>query len=135
MFGKFRRLIGRLFSECLSSAPLMAKRFTTLRAVLSLQFQPRAGEPQRLCEGHSVAIDPAGRYLVVKVNADPANYLVRYSLADRTEQRLERSARYLFTSAPLAPHAIAADGRILFQIAPLDSWYWPAAVVDPQTGP
>jgi len=92
------------------------------------------GTPERLCSGHSVAVDPASRYLIIKHNAAPENYLVRYSLSDRTEQRIERSGKYRLTSAPLAPNAVGRDGRILVDVAPFDSWFWPAAIIDPQTG-
>lgn len=34
----------------------------------------------------------------------------------------------------LAPNAISRDGRIVVRVAPLDSWFWPAAIIDPQTG-
>jgi hypothetical protein len=92
------------------------------------------GEPETICLGHSVAVDPAGSYLIVKRNAAPENYLVRYSLADRTEQRVEFSGQYRITGFPLTPNAIGPDGRILVSVAPLHSWYWPAAVIDQRTG-
>jgi hypothetical protein len=35
---------------------------------------------------------------------------------------------------PLAGRAVRDDGRIAVRIAPLDSWFRPAAVFDPATG-
>jgi serine/threonine protein kinase len=92
------------------------------------------GAPVKLCAGHSIAVDPGGRFLLVKVNINPQNYLVRYSLTDRTEQRIERPPKFRLTSAPLAPNAVAPDGRVVADVAPFDSWFWPAAVIDPDTG-
>ncbi|MGH7968097.1 MAG: TolB family protein, partial [Limisphaerales bacterium] len=90
------------------------------------------GAPEKLHAGDSVAVDPAGRYLVIQISM-PERYLVRFSLSDHSEQRIKCSGRYRL-SVPLAPNAVAADGRIAVRVAPLDSWFWPAAILDPQTG-
>ena len=89
------------------------------------------GTPQKVHAGDSVAVDPGGRYLVIQLSL-PERYLVRLSLSDHSEQRIEHSGKYRL-SAPLAPNAIAPDGRIALRVAPFDSWFWSAAVIDPQT--
>ena len=35
---------------------------------------------------------------------------------------------------PPRPNAIARDGRSLARVSPFDSWFWPAAIIGPQTG-
>jgi hypothetical protein len=92
----------------------------------------RGGTPEKIHAGDSVAVDPAGRYLVIQL-ALPERYLVRVSLSDRSEQRIQRSGKYRL-SVPLAPNAITRDGRIAVRVAPVDCWFWSAAVIDPQTG-
>src|SRR5262249_52803000 len=54
--------------------------------------------------------------------------------SDRSEQRIPTSGRYPMSGFPLAPGAIGLDGRIAVQVSPLDSWFWPAAILDPRTG-
>jgi hypothetical protein len=91
------------------------------------------GTAEKLHVGDSVAVDPAGRYLVIPVISNAERYLVRLSLSDHTEQRIPISGNVRLT-AGLAPNAIARDGRIAVRVAPLDSWFWPAGIIDPQTG-
>jgi serine/threonine protein kinase/Tol biopolymer transport system component len=90
------------------------------------------GTPEKLHAGDSVAVDPAGSYLVIQLSY-PERYLVRFSLSDHTEERIRRSGKYGL-SVPIAPNAIARDGRIAVRAAPFDSWFWPAAILDPRTG-
>jgi hypothetical protein len=93
------------------------------------------GNPLKICPGHSVAVDPQGRYLVTKVNdASARNYLIQYSLTDRTQRRLELPDSHPMGANSLGPNAVGRDGRILVPVAPLDSWFWPAAIFDPGTG-
>jgi hypothetical protein len=92
------------------------------------------GEPQKLCAGKSIAVDPHGQYLVVKVESEAESYLIRYSLSDGAEQRIPNSGRYPLSGGPLGPAAIGPDGRIAVRVSPLDSWFWPAAILDPRTG-
>jgi len=93
------------------------------------------GEPKKLSAGNSVAVDPHGQYLVVKVDSETGSYLVRYGLSDRSEQRIPTSGRYPIHSLnSLGPSAIGPDGRIAVQVSPLDSWFWFVAILDPRTG-
>jgi hypothetical protein len=61
--------------------------------------------------------------------------LVRVPLAGGTEEPivLKGSVR-LSGGSNLAPNAVAPDGRIIHRIVSADSWFWPAAVIDPRTG-
>jgi hypothetical protein len=90
------------------------------------------GAAQKIHIGESVAVGPAGRYLVILIS-NPERHLVRFSLSDHTEERIKFSGKYRL-SEPIAPNAVATDGRIAVRVAPFDSWFWPAAILDPRTG-
>jgi hypothetical protein len=101
-------------------------------AVFSLPAE--GGKPRKLCEGNSVAVDPHGEYLVVKVDSQAGSHLIRYGLSDGQAQHMPLSGRYPLASDGLGPDAIHADGRIAVRVAPLDSWFWSAAILDPRSG-
>jgi hypothetical protein len=44
------------------------------------------------------------------------------------------SRRYPLASDGIAFNAVHPDGRIAVRVAPLDSWFWTAAILDPRTG-
>jgi serine/threonine protein kinase len=92
------------------------------------------GTPARLCPGQSVAVDPNGQFLVIRTGRGSGEELIRYSLVDRTQQPLRIAGTYPLVMNRIASNAVAQDGRILLQVAPLDSWFWSAAVLDPKTG-
>ncbi len=39
-----------------------------------------------------------------------------------------------FPTLALATMCLVWDGRIAVRVAPFDSWSWPAAIINPQTG-
>lgn len=94
------------------------------------------GTPTKICAGQSVAMDPHGEFLVILVRGAEENFLVRYSFAKRTEERISVSGRYPIAADryALGPGAVGPDGRIVVMVAPLDSWFWSAAIIDPRTG-
>jgi len=92
------------------------------------------GEAQRLCAGNSLAVDPRGEFLVVKVDDPEGSYLARWGISDGQTQRIGMSRRYPLTSDGIAFNAVHPDGRIAVRVAPLDSWFWTAAILDPRTG-
>jgi hypothetical protein len=47
---------------------------------------------------------------------------------------LADDARLVSSGAPVSPNAVGKDGRILLQVANGSSWFWPAGILDPQTG-
>ena len=79
-----------------------------------------------------VAPDPRGEYLLIQVNQQEGTRLVRVQLSGGLETIVP--AQYPLVALPISPHAIAPDGRVALQIAPTDSWYWLAAILDPKTG-
>jgi eukaryotic-like serine/threonine-protein kinase len=93
------------------------------------------GAPERVRAGDGVAFTPDGRYLVVAFSDGKAHQLVRVPLAGGIEEPIVlNSSVRLSGGSNLAPNAVAPDGRIIHRIVSADSWFWPAAVIDPRTG-
>ncbi len=91
------------------------------------------GKPERVTAGNQVAIDPAGRYLVVSRITDAGAQLVRVPLDGGAEVPI---ALHGLHHAPggLMPNAIGRDGRIALEVVSPQSWFWPAAILDPAAG-
>jgi Tol biopolymer transport system component len=95
----------------------------------------RGGSATKLCAGRSVAVDPKGQYLVANAYGQSSpSEVFRYSLADQSVQRFTVPRGFSLANLPVAPNAVGPDGRILLQVAPLDSWFWRAAILDPRSG-
>ena len=95
------------------------------------------GEPRRIRAGDSIAVDPNGQYLVIKLNEKDGVRLVRHAVpgGDETEIPIRTNAGVrLVGMEALAPNALSRDGRIAVRVASSHSWYWPAAILDPRTG-
>jgi Tol biopolymer transport system component len=93
------------------------------------------GPPHKIRVGDAVAIDPGGRYLVIE--ADEASHVRLYHvpLDGSAEHEIEvHSDLRLASGVYLTSNAVAADGRIVVQVTPTSSWFWPAAILDPSTG-
>jgi hypothetical protein len=90
------------------------------------------GSPRKIRDGDGVAPDPGGKYLLVQVNQTDGTRLIRVPLSGGPEETL--ATPYPIVGLPLHSNAISPDGRIVLQVAPRDSWYWPAAILDPRTG-
>ena len=91
------------------------------------------GEPRKVHDGHQVAVDPTGRSLIVEVTARETVKLVRVPIAGGTEQPIPWSSKLRLISS-LSPSAVAPDGRIAVRVVSDDSWFWPAAILDPRSG-
>ena len=94
------------------------------------------GAPERVRAGEGVAFTSDGRHLVVAFNTDTkGGQLVRVPLDGGIEEPIVlKSSVRLSAGANLAPNAVAPDGRIIHRIVSADSWFWPAAVINPRTG-
>jgi hypothetical protein len=90
------------------------------------------GTPARVRDGNGVAVDPLGRYLVINLFEPDVVRLFRVPLDGSPEAEIPVAAGVRLARDPLAPNAVARDGRIAVRVA--QSWYWPAAIVDPTTG-
>ena len=91
------------------------------------------GEPQKLHRGLGVAVDPSGQSLVIFVTEQDTTRLLRLPLDGGPEVPIpiKSDLRLVYE---LGPNAIAADGRIAVRVASKESWFWPAAILDPRTG-
>ena len=93
---------------------------------------PEAGEPKELRAGDAIAVDPAGKFLLVEVGETPVIRLIRVPLDGSREQEIPRGETGRPASA-LTPNAIGRDGRILTPMGG-STWNWPAGILDPSTG-
>src|SRR5262245_26219917 len=84
-------------------------------------------------DADSVAISPDGEELIVQLNETGAIRLVRRGLRGGEEHTVPiRGVR--LTPWPLAPNAVARDGRLAIRVTRPDTWFWPAGILDPKTG-
>jgi len=92
------------------------------------------GTPRKVHAGDGVAVDPQGQSLIVSLNEKTGAQLVRVPIAGGADEpvRVRDETRLVLES--FAPNAVGPDGRIAVMLAPKDSWFWPAAVLDPKTG-
>jgi sugar lactone lactonase YvrE len=96
---------------------------------------PIAGGPRhRLADGNSVAPDPGGRYLVTQVIRGDGVHLLQVPLDGTAPHEIAIRGDMPIAPLPLAPNAVAPDGRILVEVVSRASWFWPAAILDPKTG-
>jgi hypothetical protein len=92
------------------------------------------GDPQKLRGADSVAISRDGRQLIIVLNEVSGIRLVRRGLPGGDEQEVPIRGDVRLTPWPIAPNAVARDGRIALRVSRKDSWFWPAAILDPRTG-
>jgi hypothetical protein len=59
---------------------------------------------------------------------------VAVPLAGGAERPIPFHGPLRLAPAPLSPGAVGPDGRIAVTVAPADSWYWSAGLLDPVTG-
>jgi Tol biopolymer transport system component len=93
---------------------------------------------QKIRPGVQVAVDPHGRYLVIEAVEQDTNRLIRVPLDGGAEEPIVIKSDFRLApqgSDALSPQAVASDGRILIRITARESaWYWPAAILHPETG-
>ena len=92
------------------------------------------GEPRQLAAGDSAVAAPDGSSLLVKLNEQSGSRLVRVPAAGGPAEPIPFAGGMRLTALPLAAAAIGKDGRILVQVASVDSWFWRVAILDPSTG-
>jgi hypothetical protein len=90
------------------------------------------GPPRKIRVGDFVAVDPAGRYLLVEVTGGPVIRLIIVPLDGGAEREVPRTGTQQSASM-IDPNAIGKDGRILMPLAS-SGWGWPAGVIDPRIG-
>jgi Tol biopolymer transport system component len=92
------------------------------------------GEPQQVRSADSVAVSPDGRDLIVVLNDAAGIRLVKRAYPGGTEQEIPLRSDFRLTPWPIGPNAVARNGQIVVRVTKRDSWYWPAAILDPRTG-
>jgi hypothetical protein len=95
---------------------------------------PSEGEPRRVCAGESIAADPGGQSLVVKVIEAPRTRLMRVPLDGTPAREIPLTGPFHLTLDPLASSAIGRDGRMVAPLASLDSWFFVPGIIDLKTG-
>jgi hypothetical protein len=93
------------------------------------------GAPRKIRNGDAVAADPGGRYLVIEADEASEVRLFHVPLDGSAEHEIQvHSDLRLASGVYLTSNAVGADGRIIVQVAPRSSWFWPAAILNPATG-
>ena len=92
------------------------------------------GEPRRIRGADSVAVSPDGRELIIVLNEAAGIRLVRRALPSGEEHDVPIHGDVRLTPWPIAPNAIYRSGQIAVRVTKKDTWFWPAAILDPRTG-
>jgi hypothetical protein len=95
---------------------------------------PPGGEPRKICAGESVAADPGGQSLIVKVIEAPQTRLLRVPLDGSPPREIPLTGPFHLTFDALASAAVGRDGRMVAPLASLDSWFFVPGIVDLKTG-
>ena len=91
---------------------------------------PETGGPSvRFTEGSDLAIDPAGRLLVIQTSQG----MVRLHLPSATAEPIALPAGIRLATASLSPSAIDRKGRILLDVVTPQDFDYKAAIVDSRT--
>jgi hypothetical protein len=59
---------------------------------------------------------------------------VRRALPSGEEREVPIRDDVRLTPWPIAPNAVARDGRIAIRVTTRNTWFWPAAILEPETG-
>ncbi len=93
------------------------------------------GRARRVRDGDGVAVDPAGKYLVIDVDEASQVRLFRVPLDGSAESEIfVRGDMRIPSGVHLTSNAVGPDGRIVVPAAPRSSWFWPSAILDPRSG-
>ena len=136
---RFGRLTGRLTgpkgAEINGLAPAPDGSTLYYTASGSVWTVPVAdGTPKKLRAADAVTVDPYRKELIVRLSEKNANRLVRVPLDGGPERSIPLQDGIRVAPQPLHPNAVGRDGRIVTQVTTPTSWFWPAGIIDPQTG-
>jgi eukaryotic-like serine/threonine-protein kinase len=95
---------------------------------------PESGEPQKICAGQSVAADPDGKSLIVKILEAPKARLLRVPLDGSSAHEIVLNGPFHLTFDPVSSAEISHDGRMLVPMASLDDWFFVPGIIDLATG-
>jgi hypothetical protein len=89
------------------------------------------GEPRRLLQGDSVALNPAGSDLYVKQNGMNPIRLVRVPGGGGQAQEITIPGSIRLSQERLTPTAVDGRGRIVVEVASPGSFYYGTSIIDP----
>ncbi len=92
------------------------------------------GETRKVREGQGVVADPAGRRLVIKVMEGSQTRLFSVPLDGSPEREIPLDQSIRVANSQFSTSSLNADGRLLVPLAPRDSWFNPAGIIDTATG-
>ena len=92
------------------------------------------GEPRKIHDGDGVAADPRGQDLIVQLNEKDNVRLVQVPVSGGPERAIPIRGEIHPAPLVLSPNAVNKDGRIVVEVGVKDSWFWPPAVLNPETG-
>jgi eukaryotic-like serine/threonine-protein kinase len=92
------------------------------------------GTPRKIHAGNGLAVDPNGREIIVNLNEKEGVRLVRVSLQDGSEKEIPLPENFRPSYLALSGNAMDPSGKLLVGIAPPDSCFFAAAVLDLKSG-
>ena len=92
------------------------------------------GTPQKIHEDQSVTVDPYRGGLIVTVSEGASLRLVRVPFSGGEETPIPMEEGFRPSDWYLHANAVGPDGKILLGVAEPSNWYWPPALLDPDTG-
>ena len=95
---------------------------------------PESGQPQKICAGQSVAADPDGKSLIIKILQAPKARLLRVPLDGSASQEITLSGPFHLTFDPVSSAEIFHDGKMLVPLASLDDWFFVPGIIDLASG-
>ena len=93
-----------------------------------------SGQLQKICAGQSVAADPDGKSLIVKILQAPKARLLRVPLDGSAPHEITLNGPFHLTFDPVSSAEISHDGRMLAPLASLDDWFFVPGIIDLATG-
>jgi eukaryotic-like serine/threonine-protein kinase len=92
------------------------------------------GEPIKVRSGESVTIDPYKQELIVRLTDRDGTRLVRHPIGGGEERPIGLAAGVRLAPIFDQSNAVGANGKMLAQVASSSIWFWPAALIDLETG-
>jgi hypothetical protein len=92
------------------------------------------GAPAKLHAGDAVALEPGGQSLLIQMIQPGGTKLVRVALNTGAEQEIALNGPWPISNYPISTGAIRDDGRLAVVLAPRESWFFDAGIVDLKTG-
>ena len=129
---RFKETEGQNISEVAASPDGNTIYYVSSGNVWSIPSQ--GGSPRRICGGEGVVADPNGRDLIVKLNEQEHVRLERVPLSGGPAQPIQVRSNLPMAPYQLSPGALNKDGKLLVTVAPKDSWFYAAAILDLATG-